>query len=115
MEGMSFGDLMNAVAEPDTRWLPHRADQLLELRSDLGEDGGPLADPRLPEESGAARGRHRRLVILPRKFTEERDHRQHGTPPVGAHSEQTGPSPSPRDAEPDLPLRCPLQVVDCHL
>ena len=27
MECLDFGWLLNAMAEPDTRWLPHRADQ----------------------------------------------------------------------------------------
>lgn len=50
MEGLSFGELMNAMAEPDKRFLPHRGDQLPELRGDLGKDAGPVAYPRLPEK-----------------------------------------------------------------
>ena len=53
MEGVDFGWLMNALAEPEP-WPSHGSDasgdQYPERRSNLGEDARPVSDPRLLEE-----------------------------------------------------------------
>src|SRR5687768_15664680 len=57
MGGMTFGELMRALAEPEP-W-PDRGiclagqDEPPQLRSDCLEDTGPVTDPRLPEQPSA--------------------------------------------------------------
>ena len=46
---MTFGELMNALAEPDVRYLSGGGDQLPEFRSNLDENTPPIADLGHPE------------------------------------------------------------------